>query len=115
MTNRARVFIPQVPSRFDHDNNMWMPSVDITTASKYGKVITMLPPEANRLDTVPLYESLRKRMKDFTEKDYIVALGDPTIFAIVACLAAKQCNGHLRMLKWDRQSAGYITVEVVIR
>jgi hypothetical protein len=50
-------------------------------------------------------------MKDFTEEDYIIAVGDPSLIAAAACIAARKTGGLLRILKWDRQSNSYIAVE----
>lgn len=110
----SKVYIPQVPSRFDKGAGVWVPNFDVSGAAKFGEVVTMMPPEANRLNTAPLAQALREKMAAFTADDYVVALGDPTIFAIVACLAVRHCNGNLRMLKWDRMTADYLPVEVRI-
>jgi hypothetical protein len=71
----------------------------------------MLPPNANRLHINPLVTALRDQMKDFTEEDYIIAVGDPSLIAAAACIAARKTGGLLRILKWDRQSNSYIAVE----
>lgn len=110
----ARVFVPQKPSRFDKASNLWVPTVDLSAAEKYGVLNVMLPPEANRLHTVPLLAALREKMSEYSREDYFVAMGDPTIIAAAACLAAIKTGGLLRMLKWDRQSSDYIAVEFQI-
>lgn len=108
------VYIPQVPSRFDSRSKLWVPQVDTSPAKKFGDLVVLLPPEANRLHTAPLLVALRENLRHITADDYIVALGDPSIIAITACLAAANTGGVLRLLKWDRQASDYIAVEAKI-
>lgn len=108
----SRVYIPQLPSRFDAATRLWVPSVNLAPAKKFGELIVMLPPEANRLHTAPLVASLRDSLKDFGEADYIVAVGDPSLIMAAGCIAARKTGGRLRVLKWDRREADYIPVEL---
>lgn len=106
------VYVPQLPSRLDRESGVWVPTVNLSPAEKYGEIFVMLPPEANRLHTAPLVAALQEKMQSFDQDDYIVAVGDPTLLAVAATIAAKKTGGLLRMLKWDRLSTSYIPVEV---
>ncbi len=108
------VFVPQVPSRFDIGTDSWMPKLDLSPAAKFGKIEILLPPEANRLLVVPLFEMIKEKLAEFSAQDWIVAVGDPTIFAATACYATRKAGGILRLLKWDRKTGDYIPVEIRI-
>ena len=108
----SKVFVPQQPSRFDAATRLWIPTVNLDPAKEYGAVEVMLPPNANRLHTAPLIAALKDKMSEFTEHDYIVAVGDPSLIAAAACIAARKTGGLLKMLKWDRMSRNYISVEI---
>ena len=108
----SKVFVPQQPSRFDAATRLWIPTVNLDPAKAYGAVEVMLPPNANRLHTAPLIAALKDKMSEFTEDDYIVAVGDPSLIAAAACIAARKTGGLLKMLKWDRMSRNYISVEI---
>jgi hypothetical protein len=90
----------------------WLPQVDISPAKRFGEVNIMLPPEANRLHAAPIAQVLREKMVDYSDRDCFVALGDPTIIAMAACIAHQKARGLLRILKWDRNTSDYIMVEV---
>lgn len=107
----SKVYVPQVPSKYDPATKLWVPTVNLDHAKEFGEVVVMLPPNANRLHINPLITALREQMKDFTEQDYIVAVGDPSLIAAAACIAVRKTNGLLRILKWDRLSSAYIPVE----
>lgn len=105
-----RVFIPQIPSRYDTNAEAWMPTVNIDPARKFGELNVMLPPEANRLELSSIVSVLKRMMKDFGPNDYVLALGDPMIIALAAVLA-ERAAGTLRLLKWDRMQREYILME----
>lgn len=107
-----KVFVPQQPSRYDSATQLWVPTVNLDPASKHGQIIVLLPPEANRLHTAPLVEVLKERMAGYSDEDFIVAVGDPTLMVAAACIAAKRTHGLVRMLKWDRRAGDYVSVEI---
>lgn len=107
-----RVFVPQEPSRFDAASKLWIPTINLAPAQKFGEVIVMIPPGASRLHTAPLVQVLKDRMADYAEDDCVVAVGDPSLIAAAACIAARKAGGLLRMLKWDRQLSEYLSVEL---
>jgi hypothetical protein len=106
-----KVYAPQVPSRYDAATRLWVPSINLDPARVHGELVVMLPPNANRLHIAPLVAALREQMRDYGPEDHIVAVGDPSLIAVTACLAAKKTQGLLRILKWDRQTANYMPVE----
>lgn len=108
----SKVYVPQQPSRFDAATRLWIPTVNLDAAKEFGEVDVMLPPNANRLHTAPLVAALKDKMSGFTADDYIVAVGDPSLIAAAACIAARKTGGSLKLLKWDRMSSNYISVEM---
>ena len=110
----ANVYAPQQPSRYDATMQMWIPSMNLMPAEKYGKVVVLLPPNVNSASTVPLVAVMKERMSSFSEEDSIIAVGDPSLIAAAACIACRKTGGTLRLLKWDRQAKDYIMTELKI-
>lgn len=110
----TKVYVPQVPSRFDRATGLWVPTVNLQSADQYGEVVELLPPEANRMHIAPLVAAMKERLSEITDQDWLVAVGDPSLIAAAAAIASRKCNGMLRVLKWDRISSSYIAVEVQI-
>lgn len=108
----AKVYAPQIPQKRDAPTKLWIPSINIDPALKYGELVVMLPPNANRLHIAPLVAALQEQMANYTRDDYLVAVGDPSLIAAAACIAIRRTNGLLRILKWDRLSSTYLPVEV---
>lgn len=109
---KPRVFAPQVPSRYDSATRLWVPTMNMEPAEKHGKLVVMLPPNANRMHTAPLIAAMREQMADYTDSDMLVAVGDPTLIAVAALIAARKTGGPVRMLKWDRMAGDYLVVDV---
>ena len=107
-----RVFAPQVPSRYDSATRLWIPTMNMAPARKYGELVVLLPANANRLHTSPLIAALREGMSTFRAEDALIAVGDPTLIAAATLIAARKTGGAVRMLKWDRMMGDYILVEV---
>lgn len=105
----SRVFIPQIPSRFDPGLGQWVPTVSVDSAKKFGDIVIMLPPEAGRLKPENIVQQLRFTMADYDKDDFLLAMGEPSIIAIAAILA-DQAVTPLRLLRWDKRSREYTVV-----
>lgn len=108
----SNVYAPQQPSRFDTTTRLWIPTMNMHAAERYGPLIVLLPPNANRLHTAPLVQSMKERMERFTAEDWLVAVGDPSLIAAASCIAVRKTGGLLRLLKWDRMTSDYLPTEI---
>jgi hypothetical protein len=106
------VYVPQQPSRWDADLSLWIPTMNLRPAEKYGTLSIMLPPNLSNAMLAPLVEALKEKMSAFTRNDYLVAIGDPSLIAAAAGIALRHTFGTLKLLKWDRQAKDYICTEI---
>jgi hypothetical protein len=89
------------------------PKFNIIGAAKYGKIVTLLPEFSQIiLSPGPLIFKLRKLLKDYTEKDYLLLTGDPAIIGVACSIAADMTGGKYNLLKWDRQEHTYYPIEI---
>ena len=107
-----KVYVPQVPSRYDQDIQSWVPTVNLDPAKAFGKIEILLPPEAGRMPPESLHKILLKGMEDITEDDWLLATGDPIITAIVTTIAVQKLDGLLRLLRWDKRAKTYEPIEI---
>tara|TARA_R100000808_G_C2074539_1_gene100743 strand:+ start:107 stop:427 length:321 start_codon:yes stop_codon:yes gene_type:complete len=87
---------------------------NLLPAKKFGSLKLMLPPGNIVLSAVPTVRRLRKALKDYTIKDYILLIGDPIAIALAGSIASEMNAGKVNYLKWDRQSLDYIPLETDI-
>jgi len=108
---RGKVFVPQVPSRYDISVDDWVPIIDLSPAIMYGELEVLLPPEANRMGPEKIRDILYKKLCNISEWDWLLATGDPVIIGIAAAIAANRL-GLLRILRWDKRQKCYDPVEL---
>lgn len=102
---KPKVFLPQVPSRIDKGTRLWVPTINLEPAKRFGELVTLMPPEANRLhDSPDMLTLLRAKMLHFTENDFVCCVGDPGLIAFAAITASHIVGktGTVQLLKWDR-------------
>lgn len=108
----SKVFVPMVPSSFDTSTKLWIPKLNLDPAKRYGEIITIAPPNANRIAIGPLMEVMREKMRGFRKDDYIVAVGDPALIAAAVAIAVMKTGGFCQILKWDRLASDYLEVDI---
>jgi len=89
------------------------PKINILGAAEYG-IFKFLLPELSQIifSPGPLIFKLRKGLKDFNEKDYLLLTGDPAIIGVACSIVSDITNGKFKLLKWDKQERKYYPIEI---
>ena len=89
------------------------PKYNIIGAQKYGKLKVLLKENTQIvLSPGPIIFELRRLLKDYTSKDYLLISGDPSVIGIAVAIASDINNGRFNLLKWDRQEQMYYPLEI---
>ena len=89
------------------------PKYNITGALKYGKLKVLLKENTQIvLSPGPIVFELRRLLKDYTSKDYLLLSGDPSVIGIAVAIVSDINNGKFNLLKWDRQEKVYYPLEI---
>lgn len=107
-----KVYIPQEPTRWDNTVEMHMPTMDFTPASRYGELVVCLPPNISFHMTKPVYLALKEKMREFSDDDYLIAVGSPLVIALSSHIALQRTGGKLNLLTWDRLQRQYLNHRV---
>ena len=90
-----------------------VPKINIMGAAKYGKFEFLLPEFSQIIfSPCPLVFKLRKLLKDYRPKDYLLLTGDPAIIGVACSIASDITNGKNNLLKWDRQEKVYYPLKI---
>ena len=90
-----------------------MPNHDIASAMRFGEVSVLLPPNTQiAFSTVPSVRLLRRKLRNFTDNDFLLLTGDPVAIGIACASAAQANSGRYTALKWDRRERLYIPVKI---
>lgn len=111
---RGKCFIIQEPVKFDSATGQMVPVMDFRKVVQYGEPVVCLPNGRVSLSPGPTIDALRDKLKDYCDDDYIVSVGDPTAIFVAAMVLGDLNRGKCNLLKWDKQSKGYIKVEIDI-
>jgi hypothetical protein len=86
---------------------------NIASALDYGKIETILPPNAQvAFSIVPTVRRVQRKLEKFSDEDYLLLIGDPSAIGICCAVAAARNNGRFKCLKWDKRERRYIPLEV---
>jgi hypothetical protein len=89
------------------------PKINILGAADYGTFKFLLPELSQIIFSPgPLVFKLRKGLKDFNEKDYLLLTGDPAIIGVACSIVSDITNGKYKLLKWDKQERKYYPIDI---
>ena len=89
------------------------PKINIMGASSYGELKFLLPELSQIIFSPgPLIYKLRKNLKDFKKRDYLLLTGDPAIIGVACSIVSDITNGKFNLLKWDKQERKYYPIEI---
>jgi len=89
------------------------PKINIIGASQYGKLNFLLPELSQIIFSPgPLIFKLREKLKNFSQKDYLLLTGDPAIIGVACSIVSDITNGKYNLLKWDNQERKYYPIEI---
>ena len=89
------------------------PKINIMGAAKYGEFKFLLPELSQIIFSPgPLIFKLRKGLKDYTSKDYLLLTGDPAIIGVACSIVSDITGGKFKLLKWDKQERKYYPIEI---
>ena len=89
------------------------PKINILGAAKFG-VFKFLLPELSQIifSPGPLIFKLRKGLKDYRQKDFLLLTGDPAIIGVACSIVSDMTKGKYNLLKWDKQERKYYAIEI---
>lgn len=90
-----------------------VPGKNILPAQAWGMLDVLIPANSQVvLDSGPTVDMIHRKLRDFSDKDYLIAIGDPAAIGIACAVAAAKNDGRFKLLKWDRQEGRYYPVSV---
>ena len=89
------------------------PKYNIVCAQKFGKLKVLLKENTQIIMSPgPIIFELRRLLRDYTSKDYLLLSGDPSVIGIAVAIVSDINNGKFNLLKWDRQEQMYYPLEI---
>lgn len=87
--------------------------IDVRPAMEYGQIEVLVQQQAEpALAPVPLVQSLRHALRNFSDEDYLLPTGSPAAIACAAMVASRYNQGRVKMLLWDRELKRYYETQL---
>lgn len=110
-TKTRKVYIPQLPTRYDKATNQRIPAIDANPAAQFGELVTIFGQDVNRSQALATLRAGQPRGVEIEADDYILAVGDVVLLALTI-VHALQRNGRATLLRWDNETKTYRTEEI---
>ena len=92
------------------------PRVDIVSANQWGDLVPLASPfDQVLINPGRMVSVMRRKLKGFSDNDWLLAMGDPAIIGIAFAIAADANRGRVNLLKWDKIEKTYYPVKVSVR
>lgn len=83
---------------------------DISDAKRFGTLKGVFTNTRKPYDANALIEQAHKSLKNFSDNDYLLMIGDPTLSALCMTVASEYCD-RILTLSWDRLDFNYKETE----
>lgn len=106
-----RVYVVQEQFRYDADLGKVVPRFSsINKAEKFGELVFLLGPHAHPFDPDVVTGELHLKLSEFTDKDYLLLVGNPVLIGMATAVAAKYSGGGINFLQWSAKDESYSAI-----
>ena len=89
------------------------PERNILSASQFGELTLVLPFKRQIvLSAAPTIQQMQRVLKNFTDEDYLLLMGDPAAIGIACSIVSDINRGKYKLLKWDKTEMMYYPVQI---
>lgn len=105
----SKVYIIQNTHRLNRMTSVLEPKYDFESAKRFGELVFLLTPSAKPHDP-SVIEELIEKLNDYTDKDHLLLVGNPTLIGFACAIAADVAEGKISVLQWDGKAKEYIAI-----
>lgn len=108
--SKSIVYVPQRPV-IKNELGEWIPKWDLSQAEQFGILQSVVSPLTRPYNSFPVIAEIKAVLCNYTDQDYLIAIGNPAILSWCVALAAWYNYGRVKMLQWNGQKNDYVCVE----
>lgn len=108
------VYVVQDHRRYDKETGQYVSVHDLSPAEEYGQLRYLLSPTAAPWAVDSIIRDLWDGLKDFTDQDYLLMVGNPVLCSLAAVVATDITGGCIRFLQWSGKDRRYAAVEAQV-
>jgi len=89
------------------------PGKSLLGAKNFGElrvIINNSKEQTSEIDNTQYVDIMKEKLRGFSDRDYILPIGDPSLIGLACAIAAGLNGGRFKCLKWDRREKEYYAV-----
>jgi hypothetical protein len=107
----AKVYVVQLQHRFDRERGELVPKFDLSPAEQHGELVYLLSPTAAPWTPEKIIPELRHKLRDFTDDDHLLLVGNPVLIGWAVAVASHWNEGRVACLQWSGKDKRYTRIE----
>jgi hypothetical protein len=105
------VYVVQSPTCRNSDGQL-RPCFDFSPAERFGHLSFLLSPSAAPFHNEGIVQELTERLAFFSDRDYLLLVGNPVLMSTCFAVAAKASGGKVKCLQWSGVDRNYVPIIV---
>ena len=86
---------------------------NLSPAAQYGELDVLLSAHKSAAYSLaPTIRTLRNKLRNFNDEDYLLLIGDPLAMAMASVIAAQFNGGKIKILKWNNKDHVYLPLSL---
>ena len=106
-----KVFVIQNHASYDHKTGLMVPRYDLSPAEEYGTLEFLLSPVSVPNKPEKAIATMREKLRNFSDVDYLLLIGNPCFIAFGCAIAADINDGRVAMLQYNGSRKKYYVVK----
>ena len=106
----SKVYVVQNQLKFNDQNGLLEPKFQLDEARKYGELLYLLSPQARPFSPEHIIKTLREKLTQYSNEDYLLLIGNPCLIGFSVAIAADFNDGIVNVLQWHGVKKKYIPV-----
>jgi hypothetical protein len=108
------VYVAQEPARHDRATGRWIPTLDLSNTHPFGELTFLF--QASEIHaallTQPTTQRMRRELRNFSDSDYLLLVGDSVLGSMAVAIALEANRGKAKILRWNRDNRNYDVVQL---
>lgn len=105
-----KVYIIQNSYTRDIPGGPLRPKYDLRGVNSFGQPVEILHGQMSPLATAPALAELRHALRNYTDEDYLLAIGAGAFLIAAGAIAASHNNGRVHVLYWNGDARQYFPI-----
>ena len=106
------VYVVNETMKYNPDERKMQRVHDLGRAHRFGQLVHLLEAGSLPDNMNTVVTQLKDALQAFRPRDYLLLIGNPIAIAAATAIAAKNTNGYVRVLRWNRSISDYQPVEL---